>query len=195
MEGMSKKDSLIFVTKNIGKFREAQLLFSEYGIELKNVKLDLTEIQADDLKDIAKHSAKEATNICGQQTIVEDAGLFIDALKGFPGPYSEYVFRKIGNEGILRLMESIHNREAEFRSVVAFCAPNGEPVCFEGVVRGRISHEARGSHGFGYDPIFIPLGEERTFAEMDSLEKNKYSHRAKAFRKFIDWFISSRRTR
>jgi XTP/dITP diphosphohydrolase len=85
-------------------------------------------------------------------------------------------------------MKNAKNRRATFRAAVAFCTPNKNPRCFAGVVEGRVSTRARGTHGFGFDPIFIPLkGDGRTFAEMTTEEKNSLSHRALAFASFLKW--------
>jgi XTP/dITP diphosphohydrolase len=124
--------------------------------------------------------------------IVEDAGLFIGALNGFPGPYAAYAYKTIGNRGLLRLMENVENRKAEFQSVVAyFDAEPKSPICFKGEVAGEIVKEERRGDcksGFGFDPIFKPASCNKTFAEMSLTEKNKYSHRAKAFRNFAEWY-------
>jgi XTP/dITP diphosphohydrolase len=124
--------------------------------------------------------------------VVEDAGLFVDALNGFPGPYAAYAYRTIGNKGLLRLMETADNRKARFKSVVAFFSSKLElPACFEGIVRGEIvrkERKASNGPGFGFDPIFKPDNSDKTFAQMDVVEKCKRSHRAAAFRKFGEWY-------
>jgi XTP/dITP diphosphohydrolase len=120
--------------------------------------------------------------------VAEDAGLFVDALQGFPGPYSSDVYKRLGVKGVLKLMEGVRNRKASFRSAVAFCRPAGRPKCFLGTVVGTIGLRPRGSGGFGFDPIFIPAeGDGRTFAQMTVDEKNRMSHRARSFRKFSRW--------
>jgi XTP/dITP diphosphohydrolase len=122
---------------------------------------------------------------------VEDAGLFIEALNGFPGPYSSYVYRSIETKGILKLMENVEKRDAHFQSVVAFSSPEESPRCFHGKANGKISMEVRGELGFGFDPIFEPSDDgNRTFAEMRMPEKNMRSHRAEALRKFAKWYES-----
>ncbi|MEM3463056.1 MAG: XTP/dITP diphosphatase [Candidatus Bathyarchaeia archaeon] len=180
---------IFFLTKNLGKFEEASEVLGRFGIEVLRLSEDKIEIQSDDLCEISKFSSLEASRAHGIPLITEDAGLFVDSLGGFPGPYSSYVFRTIGVSGLLKLLDGVSDRGAEFKSAVSFCAPGFGPLCFLGIVRGRISEEARGSQGFGFDPIFIPDGEgDRTFAEMGLEEKNKYSHRAKALEKFARWF-------
>ena len=192
--GISRKGKLIyFATSNPHKFEEARLVLGEYGLGV--VKLDHKglEIQADDLEDIARTAVTHLSKTQSRHTIVEDAGLFVKALEGFPGPYSSYILRTIGNEGVLKLMQNVSDRRAEFKSAVAFCAPNIQPRCFQGVVEGSLSLEARGTHGFGFDPIFIPSeGDGRTFAEMEMEEKNEISHRARAMRAFAKWYMELR---
>ncbi|MGQ9460925.1 MAG: XTP/dITP diphosphatase [Candidatus Bathyarchaeaceae archaeon] len=182
-----------FITSNVHKFNEARRVLAEYKVAVAMLRTEAIEIQDDNLENIAKASAMDAVKKCGLPIFVEDAGLFIKALNGFPGPYSSYVYRTIGTKGILKLMENVDKREAYFQSVVAFSSPEETPKCFQGKVKGKISMEERGSSGFGFDPIFEPSGgQKRTFAEMTTTEKNKYSHRAEALRKFAEWYTSAR---
>jgi len=171
-------------------------VLSECKVATAMLKIEAVEIQDDDLENIAKASATDAVKKCGLPTIVEDAGLFIEALNGFPGPYSSYVYRTIGARGILNLMENVDKRDACFQSVVAFSSPEEAPKCFRGKAKGKISLEERGSFGFGFDPIFEPSGgSKRTFAEMTTTEKNEYSHRAEAIRRFARWYTSASKRR
>ncbi len=127
------------------------------------------------MEEIAEDSAKEAFKRLSRPVFVEDAGLFIDALKGFPGTYSGWVFGKIGAEGILRLLEGQSGRSARFVSCIAY--HDGEKIrIFKGICEGSISESMRGKSGFGYDPIFIPVDGKQTFSESIIL-KNKLSHR------------------
>jgi len=181
-----------FVTGNVHKFNEVRHVLAEYKVATAMLKIETVEIQDDNLESIAKASATDAEKKCSLPIFVEDAGLFIEALNGFPGPYSSYVYRTIGTKGILKLMENLDKRDAYFQSVVAFSSPEEEPKCFQGKVKGKISMEERGSSGFGFDPIFEPSGgRKKTFAEMTTTEKNEYSHRAEAFRKFAEWYTSA----
>ncbi|WP_457619849.1 XTP/dITP diphosphatase [Methanopyrus sp.] len=179
---------VLFATGNIGKYREAKRILARYGIEVERVDIDYPELQSDSLEEIAAYGARHCAESLGRSVIVEDSGLFVEALNGFPGPYSAYVFDTIGNEGILKLLEGEENREAKFISVVGYCEPGGRPVTFTGEVRGRIAEEPRGEEGFGYDPIFIPEGEDRTFAELGVEEKCKISHRTRALERFAEWY-------
>ncbi len=180
-----------FVTSNVHKFQEARRVLSEYKIATAKLRVGAVEIQDDNLENIAEASVLDAFKNCGLPIFVEDAGLFIEALKGFPGPYSKYVYNTVGVKGILKLMKNIENRSAHFQSVIAFSSPGEQPICFRGKVDGKISLQERGTSGFGYDPIFEPTeGDGRTFAEMTLNEKNGYSHRAEALRKFAEWYSS-----
>jgi len=179
------------VTGNVHKFNEARNVLAEYNVATAMLNLEAVEIQDDSVENIAKASVEDATEKSNLPVFVEDAGLFVKALNGFPGPYSSYVFRTVGVKGISKLMQNERKRDAYFLSVVAFSNRQEllEPKCFRGMVGGKIAYEERGKQGFGFDPIFQPYGGNRkTFAEMTTQEKNKYSHRAQALRKFARWY-------
>lgn len=185
------RPSIYFATHNRGKYLEALQIAGAFGIRLKQLDIEKEEIQADNLAEIALHAAAQAAKSTHHVVVSEDAGFFVDALGGFPGPYSAYVFQKLGAEGILKLMQDEGNRKSSFRAALAYCEPGKRPVWFQGIVKGVVSDVARGTHGFGFDPVFIPLrGDGRTFAEMAIEEKNLISHRAGAFRQFSRWFVS-----
>jgi len=183
---------IFFATDNVNKFNEVRKVLAEYKIAVGMLRVKTAEIQSDSLEEIAKASVAGAFKKCKLPVMVEDAGLFIDALGGFPGPYSAYVYKTIGNKGLLRVMEDLKNRKAAFQSVIAYYAADLEsPMCFKGEVLGEITKEERKGgrrSGFGFDPVFRPLGSSRTFAEMSVSEKNKFSHRAKANHKFAEWY-------
>jgi len=182
---------IFFATTNTHKFKEANEVLREYGISAAMLKIKTLEVQADDIEVVAMESASEAFKKCCLPLIVEDAGLFIDALNNFPGPYSSYVYRTIGIDGILKLLEGNEERKARFRSVVAFCDHKGNLKCFHGVAEGRITKKPMGSSGFGFDPIFEPFEcVGKTFGEMSIKEKNRFSHRAQALRSFARWYKS-----
>jgi len=170
------QNSLKFVTSNQHKFGEAEGILAAYGISVEMVLLELREIQADTLEEIAAEKAREACRRIDGPAIVEDTGLFISELLGFPGPYSAYASRTVGNVGILRLLEGAADRGATFQSVFAYCCPGGAPECFAAAVVGTIATACRGI-GWGYDPIFIAEGASgRTYGELGE-EKNQLSHR------------------
>ncbi|MBX5327847.1 MAG: XTP/dITP diphosphatase [Candidatus Bathyarchaeota archaeon] len=183
---------IFFATNNVNKFNEARMVFGEYKIAVGMLRVKTLEVQSDSLEEIAKASVIEAFRKCNLPVIVEDAGLFVEALNGFPGPYAAYVYKTIGNKGLLQLMEKTENRRAVFQSAIAYYSADLEsPICFKGEVVGEISRKERvanNSSGFGFDPVFQPVNIGKTFAEMTIKEKNKYSHRAKALRKFAEWY-------
>ena len=190
---MRERKPVSFLTSNKGKFREAQAVAKVAGLRLQMLVATKIEIQSETLMQIASYAAEEAAGRLGIPVVAEDAGLFIDKLNGFPGPYSSDVFKRLGNKGILKLMENISHRNAKFSSVAAFCAPWSTSKCFAGNVVGHISPGPRGAGGFGFDPIFIPSrGDGRTFAQMTIKEKNRLSHRAASFRKLSKWLLTVR---
>jgi len=180
---------LIFITGNPGKFLEAKKLLGKFGIRLEQADIEITEPQSDTLEGVAEKCAEEALEKAGERFIIEDSGLFVNSLNGFPGVYSSYVHRKIGCEGILRLLTGSMDRSAYFMAALAYSEPGNNIRIFTGRVDGNIATEQRGKSGFGYDPIFMPLGSELTFAEMSAEEKNKFSHRARVLRTFASWFL------
>ena len=184
---------LQYVTTNPGKLREAESYLGAETIDTYDY--DYPEIQAPTLKPIAAAGARDAYREVGEPVVVDDAGLFIDAFDGFPGPYSSFVETTIGVDRVWELAEPLSDRPASFRCVLAYC--DGEAVddpvddgdlpvqCFTGVVDGEIV-APRGDGGFGYDPIFEHDGQ--TFAERTAEEKNELSHRGRALAAFAEWY-------
>ena len=189
---MRKYHEIYFATSNLDKFKEAKVTLSKFKINIKRVAVKDPEIQSTKIEEIAKASVVQAIKHIKRKVFVEDTGLFIEALNGFPGPYSSYVQLTLGNKGILKLLKGLSNREAIFKSAVAFGEPNGSIRCFVGCIKGNISTEEKGEMGFGYDPIFKPIGGGgKTFAEMTIVNKSKYSHRSRALEQFADWYIKN----
>ncbi len=183
---------MFLATGNIHKFHESRSIITKLDIGVGMLRMKDTEIQSDSLNEIAQTSAQEVFKRSNLPVIVEDAGLFISALNGFPGPYAAYVYKTIGNKGLLKLMQDTENRMAIFKSAIAYCgSETAKPVVFEGESKGEITVAERmgnGKVGFGFDPIFQPSGNVKTFAEMTLKEKNYLSHRAMAVRKFAEWY-------
>lgn len=174
-----------FVTGNEGKVREARAYLE--GVEpVEQLEYDYTEVQSDSLAAIATYGAREAFAELGsdEPVLVDDGGLFVDALGGFPGPYSAYVEDTVGVERLWRLAKGEENRRVHFRTVLAYADGDGTET-FEGAVAGTLV-APRGDGGFGYDPIFEYNGQ--TFAEMSTDEKNAISHRGRALAKFAEWY-------
>ncbi|MFQ5951300.1 MAG: RdgB/HAM1 family non-canonical purine NTP pyrophosphatase [Candidatus Geothermarchaeales archaeon] len=178
------------MTSNSSKAREIAEVLAEYGINTIRTDVETLEIQADDLAPIATEKARSVGALVREPYCVEEAGLFIEALSGFPGPYSSYVHETLGFEGILKLMRDEENRRAFFLSVAVLIS-DGESKNFVGRTVGKISTHARGERGFGFDPIFLTEGTGgRTFAELSLHEKNRFSHRGSAFRSLGSFLAS-----
>ena len=179
---MQQSFDIFFVSSNKHKYLEAKTILDSFGIRLGFLKQGLEEIQSDSIKKIATKKAKDAFSKCKKPLIIEDDGLFINSLDGFPGPYSSYVFQTIGNKGVLNLVGT--KRSARFVSLITFCDKK-TTKSFEGKIDGTISKKLKGK-GWGYDPIFIPKNSSDTFAEIKN--KNELSHRYKALKKFANWY-------
>ena len=190
---MEKEDPIIyFVTGNVHKFNEIFDLFSKENIKynLKRKDLETIEIQTIDLKKVALFKLNSIKGQINGSYFIEDAGFFVDTpLNGFPGVYSSYVIETIGNKGILRLIDDFDTTKAHFTSVIAlYFKPLDKNLFFEGTVQGKISKAMIGSGGFGFDPIFLSNEiPNKTFAELTTEEKNKISHRGRAWSKFIEF--------
>ena len=180
---------IIFASTNASKFKEISLLLRDFGIEIEFVRFRTVEIQSDSLEEIALKKSKVAYEKIGRPLIVEDTGLFINSLNGFPGPYSSYVFQTIGNSGILDLLSNKENRFALFRSVIAYNDGNAK-MTFTGETRGTISdHITEG--GWGYDPIFTPEGSSSTYGQQGITKKISISHRTDALNHFAEWYCKN----
>ena len=184
---------MLFITGNVGKYMEAKELFDKAGIRLERKSLHIREGRGS-LEEVAMEKALYAFSVFKQPLFVEDSGLFIPYLRGFPGPFSAWAVDKVGIRGILKLMEGAEGdeRKAYFKAVVAFT--DGKRIMtFSGECHGRISEEERGisKEGLPYDRIFIPEGYGRTFAEDYEL-KRKLSHRLKAVGKLLEYLKEER---
>lgn len=180
---------LYFITGNSGKLQELKNKLKQLQIEVVQHNIGYPEPQVDTLEEVARFGVDYIQRQgIDHPFILEDAGLFIKPLNDFPGVYSKYVFLTIGLDGILELIKEKKDRSAEFQSVIAYAEPKGEPLLFKGVCKGSLSFQQKGSNGFGYDPIFIAENNNMTFAEMDTEQKNKVSHRGRAVEKLVDFF-------
>ena len=184
-------NQITFASSNASKFKEVDAFLAKFNIKVDLFRLELREIQSDSLEEIATEKAVAAYKVIKGKLIVEDTGLFIHTLKDFPGSYSSFVLRTIGNLGILDLLSSKTDRSATFKTVIAF--NNGASTrIFTGSVSGIIS-PVISKDGWGYDPIFIPLDHTgkayiKTYGEMSAENKNDISHRSQALRKFMEWY-------
>lgn len=170
------RDRLLFVSSNAGKVREVEAIL---GFPVEQLALDIPEVQALDVETVVRDKARSAFAHAGRPLLVEDTGLYIDALGGLPGALVKWFLATIGPAGICDLIPPGASRTARARTAVALF--NGETVeVLAGETLGEISLHPAGEGGFGWDPIFRPDGASRTFAEMDQAEKNRYSMRRQA---------------
>ncbi len=175
-----------FVTSNEHKFEEVRRMFEKRKINVSWVRVKYEEPRGETNREIALKSAQILIRegFVDPPFFVEDSGLFIRCLGGFPGPYSSYVFKKIGCKGILRLMNNETDRSAEFVSSIVFVTNSRRTFVIEGRVHGTISRSVRGG-GWGFDPIFQPNGAGGlTFGELRE-HKDRFSHRGRAVGKLI----------
>jgi XTP/dITP diphosphohydrolase len=179
-----------FLTQNTNKFREASSILAPFDVRLQRLNRAKVELQDPRPQNIARFALVSALENQRKPILVEDSGLFIESLHGFPGPYSSFVYDTIGLEGILAVLRRERMRKAYFQSTVAFGSPSMKPRLFTGIVTGRVSKKIIGKTGFGYDPIFIPDGSTKTFGETSQSFKNMKSHRARAFERFARWFVT-----
>jgi XTP/dITP diphosphohydrolase len=185
---------LIFATNNQNKVKEFRSLlgdqFEIITLHEAGIDIDIPEPH-DTLEANATEKSSTIHRMTGESCFAEDTGLEIAALDGAPGVLSARYAgeQKEAADNIVKVLQEMagkNDRSAQFRTVISLIL-NGQEYQFEGVSKGHIAIASRGSDGFGYDPIFIPEGSTRSFAEMDLAEKNNYSHRARAFRKFVDF--------
>lgn len=171
---------ITFVTGNKGKLHEAQTALAPLGHDVVNADLNPVEIQGETLEEISRAKCDVLIGKLAAPFFVDDGGLFVDALNGFPGVFSAHALKKIGVPGILKLMEGVPDRRAHFACVVSY--HDGTTThAFAGRVDGTLALAPRSTgHGFGFDPIFVPDGHDQTFAELPADVKNRLSHRGRA---------------
>ena len=177
---------MVFVTGNDHKRREVREIL---GVELEGADPDVPELQAVDPAEVAAAKALAAHRALGSPgayVLAEDSGIMVEAWNGFPGALTKWLMGSVGNEGLLKMLSGFEDRSARSVCVAAVVRPDGSVHTFRGEVRGEISPEARGEGGFGYDPVFVPGWSELTYAELGE-EKNRDSHRARAFRAVRGW--------
>jgi XTP/dITP diphosphohydrolase len=185
---MPGSNDVWFATSNKNKFDEAKIILEQFDLSLRRLSSKGSEVQADDVMVVAEHAAKNAYAKWRRPLFVEDTGLFVASLKGFPGPYASFVARTLGPQSVLRLLGRSAKREAVFVTAVAFTEDGVRVKMFSGTLDGVVPKEPRGTGGFGFDSVFVPRGEVRTLAEMTPEEKSTLSHRSMALKSFGKWF-------
>jgi len=185
---------IIVATKNKGKIKEIKKILGQHNVMSQaeiNIDIDVEENGAT----FAENAMIKATAVA-QYTdcavIADDSGIEVDALDGAPGIYSaRYCGQGATDEDrvtkLLSEIENADNRGAQFNCAIALILPDGERHIFEGIVRGTLDFKPSGSNGFGYDPIFIPDGYDKTFGELDSSIKDEISHRARALKALAEF--------
>lgn len=173
---------LTVVTTNDGKFAEFTEELNVRDLRLCRKSEAYPEIQADSLEDVVRFGMDWLRKRIEGNFVIDDSGIFIECLSGFPGVYSSFVFRTVGLDGILRLMSEERERRAQFRTVIGLSVEGKESIV-TGSCSGTIASILSGTGGFGYDPLFVPDGQTDTFAQMELKEKNAISHRGEALRK------------
>ncbi len=171
---------LKFITGNKNKFAEVEAILGAGNVEMLDI--DLPEIQEIDAHEIIKAKLEEARKLGHTNCIVEDTSLYLDCLNGLPGPLIKWFMKTIGNEGLFKIAQSFDNSKAQAKTIIGLIPEQGDVQFFEGVVEGEIV-EPLAPSGFGWDPIFKPVGFEKSFAEMSQEEKNAVSMRKLAAEK------------
>ena len=179
-------ESLVVVTGNSSKASE---IASITGRLVEPLDLEIREIQSLDVEEVAREKALEAYARVKKPVVVDDTGMTIRALGGLPGALVSWFLDTLGPEGLLKLVGETKDRSATVSTCVAYADAHGART-FLGTVQGQLSTELRGANGFGYDPIFIPEGEVRTYAEMTPEEKNAISMRRLALAKLKEFLAT-----
>lgn len=168
---------ILFITGNKEKLSIATNALKGLDIEVDSQKIDCPEIQSDNNEDIAKYSAKYASESLKSDVVKSDVGFYIEELQGFPGPYAQYVERKLDAQDIINLMNGKENRKAYYKDVLAYCKFGEEPITFTTYTYGTISSCIDGNYGYNFDRIFICDGDNKTIANFSDEERaKKYSH-------------------
>ena len=197
---------IVAATKNKHKIDEIQAITKEFGMDV--VPRDAAgvpdiEVEEDGstFEENSEKKAREIQELCGEITIADDSGLMVDALDGAPGVISarfagDDASDARNNEKLLSLLETVdaEHRTARFVSVITMIYPDGRKIVARGECEGHIIYKERGSYGFGYDPLFVPNGYDRTFAELTAEEKNQISHRAAALQKLKGMLVEAMAT-
>ena len=186
---------VVAASRNRHKIEEIDAITKKFGMHIISrdeagvPDIEITE-DGQTFEDNSLKKAREIMKLCGQITIADDSGLMVDCLDGAPGVYSARFAGEDGNDEknnqkLLMLLEGVpeEKRTAEFVSVITMVYPDGNIITARGECRGKIITEPAGDNGFGYDPLFVPDGYDRTFAQLTAEEKNSVSHRAAALEK------------
>ncbi len=194
---------LVLATRNQGKIREFKDLLSDFRVEIESLQdfgpLSPIKEDGETFEENAYKKAHMTAKMLGFPVLADDSGLMVDALDGRPGVHSaRYAGEKASDEEnnlkLLEAMKGLKNRKATFKCVIIIAVPRGPALTYEGLCDGEITHEMKGDHGFGYDPVFYYPPLKKTFAQLSVEQKNQVSHRGKAmaqlrgeFDKVLKW--------
>jgi XTP/dITP diphosphohydrolase len=189
--GQTKSREIYFASSNSNKYREIEPILGQYGIVSHFVEMSIQEIQSESVHRIARAKSTNAFEYLQKPVIIEDDGFYISSLKGFPGQYSSFVYKTLGNQGLLKLMENKTDRKAYFLSVIAY--NDGHTLkMFTGKTQGMLNRLPTDS-GWGFDPIFVPKNTIKTYGELSQLNrKSVFSHRHKSVEKFSKWYMKKK---
>lgn len=176
------------VSGNRHKFEEIKKIFSQYGIELAWVKASLEEKEGFSLKETAREKARQAFEIVKAPVITEDTGVFFEAFKNFPGSRAKRAWEELGFSGLLEKVSG-ESRHARFETIICYTADGRNIHCFKGELKGSLTEEVHNPEKdvLPYEKIFIPHGLKTTMSSISRREKNRFSHRAIAAKKFLEW--------
>ncbi len=177
--------ALYLVTGNKHKYEEFKTILPN----LERLVIDIPEIQSNDQKHIMKEKLKEVMKRRKGEFLVEDTGLYLDCMNGFPGPLVKWMIEKVGSEGLVEIAEKMDNTKAEAKTMIGLAEASGNMEFFQGVTKGKLVHPRTESE-FDWDKIFQPEGHNQTYAEMNTLEKNQISQRGKALEKLREYLDS-----
>lgn len=187
-------NKLYFVTSNAGKVASIKNILKQTDLGL-DVEMLQAEYPEDKEEGTTSRVALTGAQYCADKyqkpVMVTDAGIFIKALNGFPGVNTKFAYQRIGNEGIIKLLEGKTEREVEWILSLGYCEPEKEPIEFTSVLKGKISEQERRDKGFGFDPIFIPEGYTETLAENPGL-RDEIGPFKQSLLKFAEWYKSKR---
>jgi|SRR6185503_6155309 len=185
-----KLSNLVFASSSREKYNEYKSLLGLTDLKLSEI--IITEPQSMNLHYLAEEKIKEIRQkLLNTPFFVEHTGLIIDAWKGLPGGLTHVFMDTVGNEGILKMLSAYKGvqRSARAKVVIGYYHQSSGLQTFEGHISGTIARKPRGLNNFGWDPIFIPVGQEKTYAEMDLEEKNRNSMRQEAAAKFLRYLL------
>ena len=188
-------ETIIAASRNKNKIKELEAITKEFGMKIvsrEEAGIDNIEVMEDGetFEENSLKKAREIGKLCGKITIADDSGIEVDALSGAPGVISaryagEEADDRKNREKLLKELKGVplEKRTARFVAVISMVWPDGREILARGECAGHVICEEKGAHGFGYDSLFVPLGHEKTFAELLPEEKNKISHRANALKR------------